>query len=574
MPVIHPHSFYGDNTNDESSPSEDDSDSLSSSDISVELTEDEYSPSESASEDSEYESSNNDNINVHDSDRDEDDDVNNIMSVSGWTDVSGTTLKSFPYTGKPAVTFLGEPTPMGCYNAIVDQEVVDLIVIETNRFGEQTLGHQKWKTTTDDEITKFLGIICYMGLVKYPKISDYWSKKKIYKNAVVPKIMARNRFQQLLRFIHFADNETADQQDRLYKLRPLVEKLCEKFSCLRIPDEMVAIDETMIKFRGRLFFKQYIPGKSSKYGIKLFKICDPDGYTYKVMVYTGKENGASKNTVRASDNTVLILIDQYLDEGRTLVLDNYYTNASIAAKLLEKKTHLVGTLRKNSKDIPKTVLKPTPPLKKGDIVCQERNGIVVGCWKDKREVRFLTTKHKGEIVSTGRKNRQGEMIKKPDAIVHYNECKQGVDISDQMSSYFSPLRKSKFWYNKVAFELLLGTSVVNALLVYNKLSQKKVQISDFRESLVISMLKLDHNDQQLQASTSRCKHKLEMSQEKLGNNRKKRKRCSGCYAKYSQTMTSKEAKVKSKQISTYCSGCDDKPYLCLECYDAHIKNQQ
>ena len=143
-----------------------------------------------------------------------------------------------------------------------------------------------------------------------------------------------------------------------------------------------------------------------------------------------------------------------------------------------------------------------------------------------------------------------------------------------MSSYFSPLRKSIFWYNKVAFELLLGTSVVNALLVYNKLSQKKVQISDFRESLVISMLKLDHNDQQLQASTSRCKHKLEMSQEKLGNNRKKRKRCSGCYAKYSQKMTSKEAKVKSKQINTYCSGCDDKPYLCLECYDAHIKNQQ
>ena len=132
------------------------------------------------------------------------------------------------------------------------------------------------------------------------------------------KYWQRNRFQQLLRFIHCAHNETADQQDRLYKLRPLVEKLCEKFSCLRIPDEMVAIDETVIKFRGRLLFKQYIPGKSSKYGIKLFKICDPDGYTYKVMVYTEKENGASKNTVRASDNTALILIDQYLDEGRTL----------------------------------------------------------------------------------------------------------------------------------------------------------------------------------------------------------------------------------------------------------------
>ena len=280
---------------------------------------------------------------------------------------------------------------------------------------------------------------------------------------------------------------------------------------------MLAIDETMIKFRERLLFTQYIPGKSSKYGIKLFKICDPDGYTYKVMVYTRKEKGASENDVRASDKAVLSLVD----EGKTWVVDNYYTNAAIATKLLHKKTHLIGTLRKNLKGIPKRVVKPTPPLKTGDVICQERDGIVAGCWKDKREVRFLTTKHKGEIISTGKKNRQNKMIKKPDAILHYNECKQGVDISDQMSSYFSPLRKSIFWYSKVALELVLGTSVVNALLVYNKLSQQKKQISEFRESLVNSMLHLLPDGQMQQATTSRCKHKLEESQEKLGNNRKK-----------------------------------------------------
>ena len=141
-----------------------------------------------------------------------------------------------------------------------------------------------------------------------------------------------------------------------------------------------------------------------------------------------------------------------------------------------------------------------------------------------------------------------------------------------MSSYFSPLRKSIFWYNKVALKLLLGTSVVNALLVYNKLSQEKKQISEFRKSLVNSMLNLLPDGQMQQATTSRCKHKLEESQEKLGNNRKKRKRCSGCYAKYCETMPSKEAKAKCKQISNYCSGCDNKPYLCLECYENHAKS--
>ena len=106
------------------------------------------------------------------------------------------------------------------------------------------------------------------------------------------------------------------------------------------------------------------------------------------MVYTVKEKGAPENNVRASDRAVLSLVDEYLDEGRTLVVDNYYTSAAIVTKLLHKKPHLIGTLRKNSKDIPKKVPKPTPPLKTGDVICQERDGIVAGCWKDKREVRF------------------------------------------------------------------------------------------------------------------------------------------------------------------------------------------
>ena len=49
-----------------------------------------------------------------------------------------------------------------------------------------------------------------------------------------------------------------------------------------------------------------------------------------------------------------------------------------------------------------------------------------------REVRSLTTKHKGEIINTGKKNRSNKVIGKLDAISLYNECKQEVDLSDQM----------------------------------------------------------------------------------------------------------------------------------------------
>jgi hypothetical protein len=53
------------------------------------------------------------------------------------------------------------------------------------------------------------------------------------------------------------------------------------------PDEDLAVDEILVTFRGRLGFKQYIPGKSHKYGVKLFKLCGTNGYTYNVQIYAG-----------------------------------------------------------------------------------------------------------------------------------------------------------------------------------------------------------------------------------------------------------------------------------------------
>ena len=177
MPMIRPQSFYGRKSSDEESSLLDYyTNSLSLSDTSVELSENQYCPSETvpASEDTEFESSDNESKSAVDSDEDDDGiPLINALPVCNWTGVSGTTLRSFPFTGKPAINFTGEPTPIGCYKAIVDQEVVDVKVSETNRLSEQKLRRHKWKARMGDEIMKFLGLVCYMGLVKYPKISDY-----------------------------------------------------------------------------------------------------------------------------------------------------------------------------------------------------------------------------------------------------------------------------------------------------------------------------------------------------------------------------------------------------------------
>lgn len=82
-----------------------------------------------------------------------------------------------------------------------------------------------------------------------------------------------------------------------------------------IPEESLVIDESVIPFRGRLSFRQYLPGKRHKYGIKLFKLTDPKGFTYKIKVYEGK--GTNKGEKSMTTGVCMELMDNYLDRGHT-----------------------------------------------------------------------------------------------------------------------------------------------------------------------------------------------------------------------------------------------------------------
>ena len=84
---------------------------------------------------------------------------------------------------------------------------------------------------------------------------------------------------------------------------------------------------------------------------------------------------------------------------------------------------------------------------------------------------------------------------KPDIILKYNRCKQGIDLSDQLASYFSPLRKTIRWFHKVAFELLLNTAVVNAYLLHNEEAVRRMQVAEFRENIIMSLTQKRTDDQ-------------------------------------------------------------------------------
>lgn len=158
----------------------------------------------------------------------------------------------------------------------------------------------------------------------------------------------------------------------------------------------IVIDETLVPWRGRLVFRQYIPNKAHKYGIKLFKLCSSEGYTYDLSIYSGKSLDGIRE-VGLAQKVCERLTSGLRNQGRTLYVDNFYTSYGLALFFLKEKTHVVGTLRANKKNMPKDVM--DAKLKRGEVIAKEdSNGIVVLKWKDTRDVRLLSTKHSPELV--------------------------------------------------------------------------------------------------------------------------------------------------------------------------------
>lgn len=101
-------------------------------------------------------------------------------------------------------------------------------------------------------------------------------------------------------------------------------------------------------------FRQYIANKRHRYGVKIFKLCCHDFYTLQYKIYAGKEADIGQSL---STKVVMQLMEPYLDKGRCLFIDNWYTSIDLAEKLLDRKTHVVGTLRANRKINPAEVTK-------------------------------------------------------------------------------------------------------------------------------------------------------------------------------------------------------------------------
>ena len=182
----------------------------------------------------------------------------------------------------------GPGTPASVYSCFITDEMVDVVVVETNRYAEKRLQAlsdcnpssrlRNWNPTDRNEMKVFFVLLIAMGIIQVPKVDCHWTSDWLFATPGFPKIMSCN----------FANDEVAIRDDHgrhvdsLFKLRIFITKLTSAFRDLYYPGKWFSINEQMVAFKGRLHFKQYQLKKPTKWGINAFVLAESSiGYVYK-----------------------------------------------------------------------------------------------------------------------------------------------------------------------------------------------------------------------------------------------------------------------------------------------------
>lgn len=508
-----------------------------------------------------------------------------------WNEYQGR-QKTFPFTGASGLLkALPETlTPFEAFTLFIDDDILDLLVAGTNLYAEEKIKNtafkkhsriQKWSPTSRHEMRKFLGLIMWMDLVQVESLSNYWSKRTIYNLSLPCGIMSRNRFELLLNNFNFSNICITDQDASVEKVTPLLNLLELKYQSVFIPGEDFVIDETLIPRQGSLTVNQTATSELHKYGVKLFKLCSAEGFTWSVKLHSGRlTDGTQKGNFY--QYICQALSQKLLNQGRSMYLSNLYASYEMALTFQRHLTHVIGPIRPNEDYIPGFLLRNS--LKKGEVDSREdNNGIFVLKWKDLKEVLLLSSKHTPALVNnrsdTGpiESNSFGYRSKsRPSAVLAHERKKAGTIVSDQTEAYINSIRKGIECFRKIGLQLIFSISLINAFVIYKMVTKKKINLREFRESVTHDLLELPSapglpsasaGDIRPAAQVSNNRHSTHHIAKRVDeNNKKVRRMCVLCYAKKKQSIGRILAKKNVKKPTTFCPDCPKKPQLCFECF--------
>src|SRR5215469_5043098 len=400
------------------------------------------------------------------------------------------------------------------------RQVFQIILTETNRYFHQYMSSRPSRSTsaqppdiTIEEMYTFFGLLIQMGNDQRHSLKDYWAREEQYYTPFFSNVMARDRFFHILRFLHFENNDDPPNRDdpdydRLWKLRKIFETLNNKCFEMYNPTEHRAVDEVIVLYKGRVIFRQYIPKKHRRFGIKIYKLCDALGYTYDMSVYLGKQRLLATQEISATHGTVLELVRRVEGLGHKLYMDSYFSSPALFDDLFERKINCCGTVRSDRRGMPKDISSRAMKTKKGDIITRVGGNQSIVRWKDKRDVYVLTNMHTPPVEGNFC-DESGHAVK-PRVIEDYNAHMGYVDKSDRMVNSYGIARRTWKWTKKLFFHLT-DMAILNAFLLH-KTCGGKMKHKRFREVLVRNLITESHEQNVTVSGVSRGRPSPSVSQ--------------------------------------------------------------
>ncbi|KAL0830187.1 hypothetical protein ABMA28_003644 [Loxostege sticticalis] len=344
-----------------------------------------------------------------------------------------------------------EVDPYLIFTQIWDRPIMKHIAAETNRYAQQVASQMfasnnlhphsrisQWHDTTPDELYVYFGLILAMRIVVKSRIEDYWSSNlDIFYTPGFSAHMSIDRFISLNKCVHFNNNEDMymcaqdldPSEARLFKIKPLLTHLNDKFQSLYTPAQNIALDESLLMWKGWLDFCQLIPNKAANRGIKTYEICkSQSGYLWRFEIHANKKSTRpqSDNPLEAATPAIVLKLIQGLQPGYTLWMDNFYLSPCLARRLKSLGFHCVGTLRTDRKFVPQALNNLTKRnMRPGQISGLTSGDVDVMVWRDTNRVAMISTYH-------GNAQQTLSESTKPILILDYNIMMGGVDKKDQL----------------------------------------------------------------------------------------------------------------------------------------------
>ncbi|XP_017796993.1 PREDICTED: piggyBac transposable element-derived protein 4-like [Habropoda laboriosa] len=266
-----------------------------------------------------------------------------------------------------------------------------------------------------------------MGTMQLANLQEYWSRNNVSYIPFYSETFTRDRFSQIFWMLHLKtiSTDNTNPRTRLQRVSGFLDYINSKFLYYFIPGEQICVDESTIKFKGRVSFITYNPKKPTKWGIRVYTLAYSNtGYICDILPYYGcltTEQLVRPDlpvSMRIPIHFYKMLLDKIPGaQGHHMFTDRYYTSYILAQELAKLKCHFTGTILTNRKELPNKIKKPKF-FKKSTEAFRRGNTLLLA-WKDKRTVTCLITRDNAGMTTVKRIVRSGVEvnIKKPNIIL-------------------------------------------------------------------------------------------------------------------------------------------------------------